>query len=177
MIIMSDRVLIRELEEGDLARVLEWINDEEIAYYMGIRHRVTWPEQQAWYRRLKKDSSKQVFAILLKEELRHVGNISLDNINLIDQNARLTIFLGDKSLYGKGLGRDALKAFLGYCFRQLKLHRVYLIVHEENERAIRLYSRCGFATEGLFREHEFYQGRFINKLLMGLLAQDFLEGR
>ena len=177
MIAEGDRVVIRELEEGDLVRVLEWINDQEIAYYMGIRQRVTWPDQRAWYKRLKEDGSKQVFAIVLKEGLRHVGNVSLDNINFIDQNARLTIFLGDRKLYGKGLGYDALRAFLGHCFRGLKLHRVYLIVHEENERAIKLYSRCGFTTEGLLREHEFYQGRFVNKLLMGLLAQDFTEAK
>lgn len=173
--IEGKRIILRKLEEEDLLRMLEWINDSEIAYLVGIDQPISRDEQKKWYQGLLEDQTKRVFAIEFKEDKKHIGNISLDTIDWRNRNARLTIFIGEKSLRNQGIGHDVLSTFLNYCFNHLNLNRIYLLVHEDNQPAIRLYEKCGFKKEGLLRNHEYYYGKYINKIVMGLFKSEFEE--
>ncbi|HIC94568.1 MAG TPA: N-acetyltransferase, partial [Anaerolineae bacterium] len=64
---------------------------------------------------------------------------------------------------------------LGFAFREMNLHRVYLSVHDYNERAIRCYEKCGFRHEGRLREALFRDGRYHDELMMGILREEFEE--
>jgi len=174
VIAKGEITLIRPLGEFDLERVRQWINsDNETAYYLGIDTPLTRQRQKIWYHDLIRSQDKKVFAILHKDENVHIGNISIDSISRRDGNARLTIFIGEKSQRGQGMGKDALTSFLHYCFTTLKLHRIYLIVHSNNRRALKLYKRIGFRQEGLLREHECYDGVYVDKIFMGILKKEF----
>lgn len=171
--IEGKRVMLRKLEEEDLSQTLNWINDPEIAHLVGIDQPISKDEQKKWYQGLIEDQTKRVFAIELKEDKKHIGNVSLDTIDWRNKNARLTIFIGENSLRNQGFGHDTLTTFLNYCFGHLNLNKVFLIVHKENQPAIALYEKCGFVREGLLGSHEYYNGRYIDKVMMGILKSDF----
>ncbi|MBD3341242.1 MAG: GNAT family N-acetyltransferase, partial [Candidatus Lokiarchaeota archaeon] len=42
----------------------------------------------------------------------------------------------------------AINLILDRAFNQLKLHKVYLLVAEDNDIAKHLYKKCGFLEEG-----------------------------
>jgi RimJ/RimL family protein N-acetyltransferase len=85
------------------------------------------------------------------------------------------IGLGDKTCWGKGYGTDAMSLLLRYAFTELNLHRMTLTVYEFNERAIRMYQRCGFKIEGIVRDCLYRNGRRWDLVSMGILRDEWLE--
>ena len=53
---------------------------------------------------------------------------------------------------GFGFGREALQLLKILCFEELKFHRLWLDVYDDNSRAFKLYESEGFVQEGLLRD-------------------------
>ena len=86
------------------------------------------------------------------------------NCNLEYNFQRINLKLSDDS----DLTYD--KSFpLEFGFDDLNLHRIYLSVFKNNERAISAYRKCGFAEEGVMREAAFIDGQWLDVALMGLI--------
>ena len=115
-----------------------------------------------------RDATIRPFAILV--EGKHVGNVVLDRIDRHLGTARLSIYIGERSARGVGVGRTAVRLALRHAFGPLRLRKVWLTVHERNVPAIETYRSVGFVVEGILR-NEFRLGRnWINALYMGILA-------
>jgi RimJ/RimL family protein N-acetyltransferase len=41
------------------------------------------------------------------------------------------------------------------------------------ERAIRVYSACGFVEEGRMREHVWLAGRYVDNVIMGVMREEW----
>jgi RimJ/RimL family protein N-acetyltransferase len=171
--IEGKKIILRELRAGDLPLVTGWINRPEVAYFMGIPAPISFEQQKRWFKITTAGSDKKVFAIVLRRTGRHVGNISLHAISARNRNAALNIFIGEPADRGKGYAREAIMLLLGYSFGALGMHRVYLTLHSENKAAYRLYKFCGMKKEGLLREHERYSGKYVDKIVMGILKDEY----
>jgi RimJ/RimL family protein N-acetyltransferase len=174
---LRDEVIyLRKLEVTDLDRTWEWINTPEIFITMVVNAPTTKTAQLRWFETLDKSSDKIVFAICTQQDDRHVGNISLDTIDQRHRNARLAIFLADQASRGKRIGTHAVSLLLEYAFDFLNLHRVYLKIDAEREQElVHFYGRFGFEIEGRMRQHEFRYGRYIDKLMLGVLRDEWVE--
>ena len=74
---------------------------------------------------------------------------------------------------GRGIGTAALRWAIARCFDEYGAHRITLDVVESNERARRLYERCGFVHEGTYRDaYRDPDGAYANLRIYGLLATD-----
>ncbi len=81
----------------------------------------------------------------------------------------------------QGLGTDALRAFLGHYFRDMRLSALFLDVAAFNRRAQRVYEKCGFQrcgerwgdaqadSAGVFRHQEFEGVRALFRWDYGLI--------
>lgn len=76
----------------------------------------------------EKDPKALQFTILLKdgEGLRRIGRIVLADIERGWKAEIWRIYIADKSLRGKGYGREAMLGIISYCFDGLSLQRLYL---------------------------------------------------
>lgn len=174
---LSDALIyLRKLEETDLDRTWKWINEPDIYLTIGICIPVTKTAQKRWFNQLDASSSKIVFAICLKEEDKHVGNASLDLIDHRHRNARLSIFVADPKLRGKSIGTRAMKLLIEYAFKFLNLHRLYCKTTAGNEKVINFYKKLGFQDEGKLREHEYIEGQYVDKIILGLLRNEIAQG-
>jgi ribosomal-protein-alanine N-acetyltransferase len=69
---------------------------------------------------------------------------------------------------------DAVKAYVGYAFDELKLLRLTAHVFEFNAASARLLEKNGFKLEGRLRKHFRKDGALLNALYYGLLKEDLL---
>jgi RimJ/RimL family protein N-acetyltransferase len=67
-----------------------------------------------------------------------------------------------------GIGGSLIRATIDGA-RAAGLTRIELTVREDNERAMRLYKKLGFAHEGIKRNGFLVDGRYYNLVCMGLL--------
>jgi RimJ/RimL family protein N-acetyltransferase len=171
--IEGKRLVLRELSASDLPLVTRWINRPDVAYFMGISTPVTLAQQKRWFKEASADPARKIFAITLRRGGRIIGNIGLREISERDHNAALNIFIGESADRRKGYSREAIMLLLGYCFETLGMNRVWLKLHSDNTAARKLYESCGIKKEGLLREHECYGGKYVDKIVMGILKSEF----
>jgi len=74
---------------------------------------------------------------------------------------------------GKGYGSEAINWTLDWAFKFAGIHRVALEAYGFNEKAQRLYERLGFVKEGLQREACWFDGRWYNTIMYGMLDSDW----
>ena len=51
----------------------------------------------------------------------------------------------------------------------MRLHRIYAIIFEYNEASIKFFEKNGFKFEGRHREARFWDGKFHDELVYGVL--------
>jgi RimJ/RimL family protein N-acetyltransferase len=152
----------------------KWINDPHVTDMLGqIRFPMSELKEREWVQaQIDGDGSQRNFTILTKKGVP-IGNIGFSRLNWHSRVGVLGIMIGEKSLWDKGYGAEAINLLLEFGFRTLGLHRVVLYVDSVNERAIACYKKCGFVVEGAQRKHEFYRGGYIEDLFMGILREDW----
>jgi len=161
-----------------LEHYLKWINDPEVSDMLGDTR---FPYSRAAERKfvedmLSQNSRRRLFTVLTKRG-RPIGNISFNSINWQSRRAIVGIMIGEKSYWNRGYGTDAMRTLLRFGFEELGLHKVELNVHSVNKRAMRCYEKCGFVLERTARAHDFYRGRYIDGLGMGILREDWEAGQ
>ena len=57
-------------------------------------------------------------------------------------------------------------------FDELGLNKVYLQVFTTNEKGLKLWTKAGFAIEGVLRQHYFVNGAFHDMYSMSVLKEE-----
>ena len=148
-----------------------WMLDDEVRANVGVRAIPTLERTREWIVRARKDEATEARAILVDGV--YVGNVILDQIDRHASKARLSIYVGEASARGQGIGQRAVRLILGVAFRELNLAKVALTVHARNGRAIATYIACGFSVEGVHRGEFLLDGERIAELYMGILRSEF----
>jgi len=167
-------VLLKPLEQKHSAKMFEWINTKELVEFNSYFKEVSLEDHNKWFERVRQDKSMSIFAIELANG-EFIGTCQLHSIHPVYRNAELQIRIGEAQEHGKSYGTKACRLLLKHGFEDLNLKRIYLSVFEGNERAVRLYKKLGFKEEGLFREHCFINGKFVNLVMMGLLKNELVN--
>ena len=169
----GELVRLRALEEQDLLRLNEMLWDPDVSQFLSM----TWPEPlagtKAWWEGVRRSPSTAAFAIdTLAGDL--IGVCSLEDVNPRARSAGLGIWIG-KPYWDRGYGTDAVRTLCRFGFREMNLQRIGLAVFETNPRGVRAYERVGFKEEGRRRRAHFADGRYIDVIMMGILAEDLVE--
>ena len=140
--------LLRQFEKSHLEVTYLWIGSTRIRKDFLLKRNISWEDHLKWNEQLKIDSTQKIFAIINKGH--YCGNCGFKFINADDSKAELWIYLGDPGCEGKGIAKLALIELIKYGFETLKLNKIYLHVADFNLRAIEIYKRLGFKSEGFF---------------------------
>ena len=98
---------------------------------VSVKKVIEWVEKD-----LEKNApTEYYFLIRTLEDDRLVGAIGLDGNLIAHAEAFVGIGIGERELWGKGYGTDAMRVILRYAFSELNLRRVSLNTFEYNPRA------------------------------------------
>ena len=174
--LVGKQVLLREYQMEDLPYARLWVNDPKTTTMLSHRFLPpqSWEDTEAFFRGVVEGRNPGYhFVIAKKEDSTYLGQIDLLFLQQIDRNAELGIVIGEARHRGKGYGQEAISLLLDYAFGQCNLHRIHLAAVAENEGAIRCYEACGFAREGLLRQHIYINGAFRDMVQMGVLKPEW----
>ncbi len=171
--LIGKRVQLRPIEKGDLPLIVRWNNDPEIRGLTGEVYPATLQSEEAWYDRIKDDSSRVWFIIEERETGNPIGECGLLRIFPAWRTTDLTIILGEKSSHGKGYGTEAIHLLMDYAFGALAMHRISIGVVGFNQHALAFYEKVGFRREGIQRDGYFYNHRFGDFVMLSILEDEF----
>ena len=166
----SSRLLLRALQPSDLnATYLSWLNDPEVNRFLETRFLPqTLEALQAYWQTHRDDPNNPWFAICLRSEERHIGNIKLGPIQWLHRRADLSLFIGDHSCWGKGYGSEAIALVRDWTFRELDLQKLNAGIYAGNIGSRRAFEKCGFELEGTLREEVVSSSQRVDVWRMGL---------
>lgn len=171
-VLKGKKVKLRDLYKDDLPICLKWLRDKRVTKYLDFDTlNINLKQEIRWLKNIHNSPNDYVFAIE-KKDGKYIGNTGLHKINWRDKNCMLGIFIGELEHWDKGYGTDSIRTMLRYAVDKLKLHKINLHVYEYNLRAIRAYENCGFKREGLLKEGHYYNGRYWDVIVMGILDRD-----
>ena len=166
-------VNLRAVEPADYRLLWQWLNDPAVMVYWGKPgNTLSLPEVERKERAQAERGNSQKFIVETKEA-QPIGQIDYYDLDWQARSAWVSIMIGDHDYWGGGYGTDAMRTLLQYLFCQLGLHRVALNVHASNTRAQRSYAKNGFQKEGVMRDWAFFDGEWVDGILMGVLEPDF----
>ena len=164
---------LRAIEEFDL----EWINEHFWNPNVTRFLVAVWPEPipgtRAFLERIRA-SNESVGLLIESHAGEPVGVCGLESVVARTRAAELGIWI-DEAFWARGIGTDAVRTLCRFGFREMNLARIALHVYDFNERGIRAYQKVGFLEEGRLRRDQFVDGRNIDVIVMGLLADELVD--
>ena len=173
MMTIRDDVTLEPVGPHHAPNMARWMTDPVVRSNIDLRREPSLERTLAWIEQAKGNPSLAALAIL--QAGQHVGNITLDQIDMHIGLGRLSIYIGESTARGNGVGRAAVYLALRHGFDTMKLHKVWLIVHEQNLAAIRTYMKLGFELDGILRDEFLINGQRMAALRMGMLKTRFMQ--
>jgi RimJ/RimL family protein N-acetyltransferase len=178
--LVGRHIILREYRESDFESIRAWVNDPETtAYLSSIFDRVqTEPMTRNFFDQvLTNKIDAHMFVIARKKDERYLGQIDLRLGDRASRNAELGIIVPSQRDRGRGYGREAMELILAFGFDTLNLHKIWLRVFVDNDRAIALYRTLGFVHEGVLRDDLYRGGRYLDAMVMSILEAEWRDAR
>lgn len=168
-------IYLRELVREDIEVTYELCCDGDVLKYSEAEGHTTSKRYYLDnYEYLNKLHEKKY--VVVNKLGKIVGIISYKISQYVEDVYVLSIIIG-KKYWRKGYGSESIKVLLKYLFKTKKAHRVELEVVKDNIAAIECYKKIGFIKEGVLREKYYYNGTYLDTIIMGMLKNEYLKLR
>ncbi len=156
----SSRLIYRALTLDDLNDTyLQWLNDPTVNQYLETRFATQTLESiTTYWEQHNNDPTSPWFAICLKTDQRHIGNIKLGPISWIHRRADVSLFIGDSTCWGKGYATESIKALSDWAFNELDIQKLSAGIYSGNIGSLRAFEKAGFCLEGTLKNEVFCRG-------------------
>lgn len=173
-VLITDRLVLREITEYDIGDFFEIFGDYEILKYYGMRPYKS-PEDAAGFmgRLINKFETKTGirWAITIKENDEMVGTIGYKNWDTRSCKGEISYELKPK-YWSMGYVTEALKKVVDYGFEN-GLNRIEAWDMEGNIASKRVLEKSGFRYEGTWREHTYWDGKMHNIEWFSILRKEW----
>lgn len=179
MKIKVDEIISLEfLEEIHAESLLNLVNANR--YY--LREWLPWVDQMqtvanfAYYisDTKKRAAEKTDFGYAIIIEKNIVGRIGLHHINHQHRIAEIGYWLAD-GLQGRGIISKSCKAIINHAFKELGLNRIEIKCGVGNDKSRAVAEKLLFKQEGILRQAELLNGKFIDLYLYALLKDEWQD--
>lgn len=171
----NDVIGVLPLSEKELeGEYIHWFNDLEVCAHN--RHGVfpmSISQIKNFISSLATDKSQIVWAVYHLPDKKHIGNISLQSISLLDRTAEVAFLFGEKHYWGKGYAFSAASWIIEHGFNQLNLNRIYCGTASTNLAMQKLAEKLGMLKEGCRRQALYLNGDYADIIEFGLLRSEW----
>jgi [ribosomal protein S5]-alanine N-acetyltransferase len=175
IVLESDRLRLRVIEEKDLADSYRILSDSTAMKYFGSkRHpdleytRVNWVN--LLISRFKYRDTVP-FAITLKESGELVGHINAQQFGGDFRYAEIAYII-DPAHWGQGFATEALILMVEYLGKRMKVHKIRANVFAGNIASLRVLEKVGFEREGYLRDNAWINGAYLDEYIMAFFPSE-----
>ena len=146
--IETERLLIRKFTLDDLPKLIELRADPEVNKYLGgtrMQNPEAIEKRIPFYIDCYKKYGFGMCAMIWKESGEMIG---WSGLQPLEETGEIEVGYGmAKEFWGKGIGFECAKAWLGYGFNEAGLNRIVAVASPENTGSWRIMERCGMRYE------------------------------
>lgn len=112
------------------------------------------------------------YGYIIRHRNEAAGRIGLHHVDAKNKSAAIGYWLA-KEQEGKGIITRSCKALLNFGFNELQLNRIEIKCGDRNNKSEAIPQKLSFKREGLLRQAEFVNGKFIDLHLYSLLKEEW----
>ena len=171
------KVRLREYRKEDIPLRIAYLNDPEVSASLtpDVPYPMTLHEEEKWFQSITAVSDTYKFAIETLSDNKFIGGCSINSVDWKNSVATVGIFIGNRKYRNGGYGSDAMRVLMDFIFMQMNINKIRLTVYSYNESAIICYEKCGYKAEGILRQEIYKDGKYYDKISMGLLKAEYLS--
>jgi ribosomal-protein-alanine N-acetyltransferase len=161
--IQSNRLLLRQFTENDIANVFKGLSHPDIIKHYGVSYDSleSTKEQMDWFANLEKDGTGIWFAVCSLDNSIFYGAGGLNDLSKEHHKAEIGFWLLT-DFWGKGIMTEAMPLICKYGFDKLNLHRIEAFVESDNTNCKNAMRKIDFQHEGTMIDCEIKNGKYIS---------------
>jgi diamine N-acetyltransferase len=147
--ILSNKVILRSVEQADSYLVLQWENDPELWSVTENEGPFTLQQIETFIaENCDFETHGQTRWMIMDLTERTIGCIDLFDYDTASASTGIGILIADPKDRNNGFASDALRQIIEYLGQKNKLQRIQCLIHDDNENSIRLFQKVGFRKSG-----------------------------
>ncbi|HYT12794.1 MAG TPA: GNAT family protein [Candidatus Nitrosopolaris sp.] len=170
-VIQGKLVLLRPPKPEDAAHMITWFEDMEVTRYLALRHPPNIEFENEWLDKMARDPNSILWVV--EHEGHTVGTTAIHEINWKYGHGTTGTNIGDKKVWGKGLGRELMQLRTRYVFTELPLRKLNSMYYDGNEASGRAQAAAGYQVVGRRRQETFIGGKWVDVILTEVLREDW----
>jgi diamine N-acetyltransferase len=161
------KVLLRQLEEEDAIRLLNWENDPNNWRVSGTEAPYSLHEIQQYIATASnvRANGQLRFMIVDKNSFDPIGTVDLFDIDFKNRRTQIGVLIAALENRSKGYASEALDLIMYYAQIQLNLRNFSCAIHADNEESIRLFESKGFEQVGCRKDWYVSRNEWLDELL------------
>ncbi|MEM8858612.1 MAG: GNAT family protein [Chloroflexota bacterium] len=173
---LTERLILRPFQMGDLETFLTYRNDPAVARYQGWKTPYTREQAINFINSLESSIPGKLgdwyqVALEIKGEGKMIGDCAF-RVAEDGYQAEIGYSLVT-SFHGQGYGTEAAKGLLNYLFTDLDMHRVSAFCDTRNAPSYQLLERVGFRLEGHLVENYWDNGEWASEYHYAMLKREW----
>ena len=170
-VIQGKLVSLRPPRADDAAAIITWFEDMEVTRFLTRQTPPSLEVEKEWLDKMARDPSYLIW--IVEHEGRAVGVTGIHEIDWKDGYGITGTMVGDKTAWGKGLGRELMQIRARYAFTQTPLRKLKSAYYEGNEASARAQAAAGYRVVGRYRADRFMDGKWSDQILTEALREDW----
>jgi RimJ/RimL family protein N-acetyltransferase len=164
-------VRLRPPRPEEAAQFASWFEDMEVTRFLKLRYPPTAEAEKEFMEKLGRDPDVIWWAI--EHEGSVVGGTSIVRIDWKHGHGTTGTVLADKSVWGRGLGREVMQLRADYAFTQTPLRALRSGYLEGNVASARAQKSAGYKEVGRWHDDAFVDGKWVDHILTELRREDW----
>jgi len=154
---------------------VDWLNDFDVVRYSEQRHYQHTLNTCNEYFKIQNSSLNYFLAIELNNlSKKHVGNIGVD-VDPYNNKADVSIIIGDKSVWGTGVGSRAWSLVIDILIKQLGFRLITAGTMETNMSMIKLMKRSNMTIDAILPNRFVYEDKQVGLVAASYTPVEFIN--
>ena len=172
-VIEGKLVRLRPPNANDASPMVLWFEDLETTLFLGRRNPPSVEMEKEWLEIIAKDPNSVVWVV--EVDGRAVGTTGIREIDWKNGFGTTGTLIGDRKLWGKGVGRETMQLRARYAFVQLPLRKLKSSYFDGNTASGRAQAAAGYREVGRFRADRYVDGKWVDEVVTEVLREDWLK--
>lgn len=170
---LNSSLYLRSLKKEDLnIKYYSWFQDQNITNFSSHGK---FTKSLKFYRDniLSSIDNKSACVLSIIYKKKHIGNVALSNISLINRSAEFSIIIGQKNNHQKKIGLNVCKMIIKHGFEKLNLNRIYCGTSQNNNAMKKIAILVGMNLEGIRKSAIFLNNKYYDQYDYGILKKNY----
>lgn len=162
-VLATERLVLRRFRQDDIESVYQGLSHPQVIRHYGVSYDSleATQEQMDWYAAIEREEKGIWWAVCDHKNQTFLGAVGFNDRSKEHRKTEMGYWLLPQ-YWGSGIISEAGLAACGYAFQKMSVHRIEAVVETENANSKKVMKQLGFELEGVMKDCEIKDGKFIS---------------